>query len=87
MPRKPTACLVKEPTTQSVQFCGRFINLTRVQEKTGLSQSMLSYVFLGSRAPSQDSAKKIATALGYPTPGGFLDALEEHVIWVKAGRP
>jgi transcriptional regulator with XRE-family HTH domain len=52
-----------------------FINLERVKEKTGLSRSMLSYVFHGKRSPSLESAEKLAKALGM-TVGNLIETLK-----------
>lgn len=62
---KPTKCLEKNPTTQSVEFCGEFINLSAIaRADPTLEQSYLSHIFKGKRVPSMTRTKRIASALG-----------------------
>lgn len=88
--RHPVYCLAENPGQQTVYFGGKFIHLTKVAEKSGLSLSMISKVFSGNRRPSFISAKKIADALGMNS-GAFIALLQEHhdsmVKIGKASRP
>jgi|ERR1700675_793387 len=61
---KPSKCLDAKPTSQSVLFCNKFINLSRIALHTGISVSGLSMIFAGKRHPSLETARKVAEALG-----------------------
>lgn len=61
---KPNGCLEPKPTSQSLLFCNKFINISRIALHTGISVSHLSMIFARKRHPSLETAKKVAAALG-----------------------
>jgi hypothetical protein len=61
---KPNKCLEPKPTSQSLLFCNKFINISCISLHSGISVSHLSMIFAGKRHPSLDTAKKVAAALG-----------------------
>lgn len=61
---KPTRCLEKNPTPQTVRFSGAWINLSEIAREVGLQPSHLSRIFKGQRTPSLRAARNIAAALG-----------------------
>ncbi|HKN74226.1 MAG TPA: helix-turn-helix transcriptional regulator [Candidatus Acidoferrum sp.] len=61
---KPSKCLDSKPTSQSVLFCNKFINLSCMALQSEISVSHLSMIFAGKRHPSLETARKVAAALG-----------------------
>ena len=78
MSRVPNGCLEPYPTTQSVLFCGWFINLSHISLHTGIGLSSVSRVFSGKRQPTLKNTKKIAEALKMSIED-FILALEDHI--------
>lgn len=74
----PIRCLETKPTSQSVLFCGYFINLSHLSLATGISLSTLSAVFKGTRNPSLKNARKMAEGLGMNI-GAFLRVLDKRL--------
>jgi transcriptional regulator with XRE-family HTH domain len=79
---RPERCIASKPTSYSVLFCERFINLSTIALYTGISISHLSMLFSGKRQPSLKSAKLIAMALRMSLEA-FVRRLEEHTMNVK----
>jgi transcriptional regulator with XRE-family HTH domain len=76
----PNKCIERKPTSQSVLFLGKYINISVISLYTNISKSYLSYIFSGQRYPSIRVAKLIALALdmnlSYFING--LDAIHKH---------
>jgi transcriptional regulator with XRE-family HTH domain len=64
MSRVPTQCLEDAPTSQSVKFAGRFINLAKLHRQVGIDRGYVSYILSGKRSPTVEYAKRIAQGLG-----------------------
>jgi transcriptional regulator with XRE-family HTH domain len=60
----PNQCLEENPTTQSILFCGTYINLTKLAAASGVERSYLSKIFSRQRVPSIRVMGKLAGALG-----------------------
>lgn len=65
------------PTTQSVQLDGTWINIAAVSRETGMDQGYLSRVFSGQRTPSMFRAQAIADVLGFELER-FVNAIKER---------
>ena len=75
--RKPTGCIERNPTSQSVKFRGSYINLSEISRRSGIHQSALSRIFSGERKPTLTSAINISKVLEMGLEA-FLAELEEH---------
>ena len=71
---KPRNYLEKRPSSQTVYFLNKPINLRTISRLTGISQPHLSYVFSGKRGISVKAAEKVAHSMEMNV-GAFLDGL------------
>jgi len=60
----PTKCLSEHRWKHSVEFGGKFINLTAVARETGLSHGYVSRALAGKRGLGLKNAEKLSVALG-----------------------
>lgn len=74
----PASLIDNKPTTQSVKFCGQYINLTAVADASGVTQSHVSRIFAGRRNPSVASATKLAGVMKM-TLEDLLQGIKERV--------
>jgi transcriptional regulator with XRE-family HTH domain len=74
---KPGACIEPNPNARSCYFGQRWVNISEVGRKSGLSRSYISHVFAGRKNPTLHSMAAIAKALDITT-SEFLQMLENH---------
>lgn len=55
-----------EPNTQTVQFAGKYINLSAIARAQNIHFSYLSRIFAGKRMPSLTVAMKLSAVLSIP---------------------
>ena len=82
MPRKlqdrPTRCLEPFPASNTIFFCGEFINISIMSMYAHVSLGFISKVFSGKVIPSGITTKKLAEALKMDI-GCFITALDDRL--------
>lgn len=63
---QPTGCIQDKPTTTTVELAGKPINILAISRQTHIDQSYLCRILRGKKAPTLETALKIAGALGMP---------------------
>lgn len=77
MSEQITGCIEVNPTSQSVNLGGVYINLSVLARTQNIDQSYLSRIMAGKRRPRIDHAQKIAGALGI-TIDRLLELLDDR---------
>lgn len=81
----PYGCLDRRPTSQSIKFNGRYINLKEMSRLYDLDHGYLSRIFNQLRIPSIAYAKVISKAL-HMQYEDLIHALELEEAETKVGR-